>query len=334
MLAADSVNSFAFFNSQGASAMATYLVTGGAGFIGSHIAGRLVREGEDVRVLDNFSTGRRTNLRDFESGLTLMEGDVRNTEAVARAVEGADYVIHQAALASVPRSINDPVSTNDVNVTGTVNLLRAAVDAGVRAFVYASSSSAYGDSEVLPKIETMTPAPKSPYAVSKLAGEYYCRAFSDSYGLSTASLRYFNVFGPRQDPTSQYAAVIPIFTGALLRGEAPTIFGDGEQSRDFTYIDNVVSANLLACRGGLSGGHVYNVACGDRFTLNELYARLQNVVGASVEPVYGAPRAGDVRHSQAAIGEIERDLGYKVEVTFEDGLERTVRWYRDVEFSG
>lgn len=314
--------------------MAVYLVTGGAGFIGSHIAERLVREGEDVRILDNFSTGRRSNLEEFESGLTLIEGDVRDPEAVSGAVAGADYVIHQAALASVPRSIADPASTNEVNVTGTVNLLRSAVDAGVRAFVYASSSSAYGDSEALPKVETMTPAPKSPYAVSKLAGEYYCRAFSDSYGLATASLRYFNVFGPRQDPTSQYAAVIPIFAGALLSGRAPTIFGDGEQSRDFTYVDNVVSANLLACRAGLEGGHTYNVACGERFTLNELYARLQNIVGSSVEPEYSDPRVGDVKHSQAAIGEIARALGYKVEVGFDDGLERTVRWYRDVEFSG
>jgi nucleoside-diphosphate-sugar epimerase len=314
--------------------MATYLVTGGGGFIGSHIVERLVGEGETVRVLDNFSTGRRSNVEPFAGDIALIEGDIRDAEAVGRAVEGADYVIHQAALASVPRSIEDPIGCNDVNVGGTINLLHAAVAQRVKAFVYASSSSAYGDSEVLPKVETMAPAPKSPYAVAKLAGEYYCRAFSDSYGLPTVSLRYFNVFGPRQDPTSQYAAVIPIFVKALLAGEAPTVFGDGEQSRDFTYIDNVVSANLLACRAGVEGGHTYNVACGDRFTLNELYRKLQNILGSDIEPRYDAPRAGDVKHSQAAIGAIEDALGYKILIDFNEGLERTVRWYRDVEFAG
>jgi nucleoside-diphosphate-sugar epimerase len=314
--------------------MATYLVTGGAGFIGSHIVERLLSEGERVRVLDNFSTGRRVNIEPFVSRITLIEGDVCNARAVREAVEGADYVLHQAALASVPRSIEDPVGSNEVNVGGTLNLLRAAAGAGVRMFVYASSSSAYGDSEVLPKVETMTPAPKSPYAVAKLSGEYYCRAFSDTYGIPTVSLRYFNVFGPRQDPTSQYAAVIPIFVKALLSGEAPTIFGDGEQSRDFTYIDNVVAANLLACRSGLDGGRVYNVACGERFTLNQLYSRLQNIIGASVEAEYGPTRPGDVKHSQAAIGSIAEELAYKVDVGFEEGLERTVTWYRDVEFGG
>jgi nucleoside-diphosphate-sugar epimerase len=315
--------------------MATYLVTGGGGFIGSHIAQRLVSEGETVRVLDNFSTGRRSNIEPFAGDITLIEGDIRDAATVEQAVDGVDYVIHQAALASVPRSIEDPVGCNDVNVGGTINLLRTAVGQGVKALVYASSSSAYGDSEALPKVETMTPAPKSPYAVAKLAGEYYCRAFSDSYGLPTVSLRYFNVFGPRQDPTSQYAAVIPIFVKALLAGEAPTVFGDGEQSRDFTYIDNVVSANLLACRhAGLVGGHTYNVACGDRFTLNELYRKLQNILGSDIEPRYDDPRAGDVKHSQAAIGAIEAALGYKILIDFDEGLERTVRWYRDVEFAG
>ncbi len=314
--------------------MSTYLVTGGAGFIGSHIVERLIGDGETVRVLDNFSTGRRPNLEPFASKITLIEDDIRDAGAVDKAVSGVDYVIHQAVLASVPRSIEDPISSNEVNVGGTLNLLRAAAKNKVRAFVYASSSSAYGDSEVLPKVETMTPAPKSPYAVAKLAGEYYCRAFSDTYGLPTVSLRYFNVFGPRQDPSSQYAAVIPIFVKALLSGNAPTIYGDGEQSRDFTYIDNVVSANLLACRSDLDGGHTYNVACGDRFTLNELYSRLQNVLGTSIEAHFEEPRAGDVKHSQAAIGAIVKDLGYKIEVGFDEGLETTVRWYRDVEFAG
>jgi len=311
--------------------MPTYLVTGGAGFIGSHIARKLVSLGEEVRVLDNFATGRRRNLGGIEGEIRLIEGDIRDADVVREAVAGADYVIHQAALASVPRSIDDPVSSNEVNVGGTLNLLDAARRAGVKMFVYASSSSVYGDSDVLPKVEDMTPRPKSPYAVSKLGGEMYCRVFGDTFGLPTVSLRYFNVFGPRQDPNSQYAAVIPIFCRALLTGKAPTIFGDGEQSRDFTFIDNVVAANLLACRSGLSGGHVFNIACGERFTLNELYAKLQNIVGSDIQPVYATPRAGDVKHSEAAIGAIEGALGYKVLVDFDAGLEHTVRWYRDEE---
>jgi UDP-N-acetylglucosamine 4-epimerase len=253
---------------------------------------------------------------------------------VAKAVAGVDYVIHQAALASVPRSLEDPIETTEVNLNGTLNLLYAAKESTVRTFVYASSSSVYGDSETLPKVETMTPLPKSPYAAAKLGGEYYCRVFSDAFGIPTVSLRYFNVFGPRQDPTSQYAAVVPIFTKALLTGEAPTIFGDGEQSRDFTYIDNVVAANLGACESGIRGSRVYNVACGDRFTLNQLYERLQNIVGARIEPTFADPRPGDVKHSQAAIGAIEGEIAYKVLVDFDEGLERTVRWYREVELAG
>jgi nucleoside-diphosphate-sugar epimerase len=309
--------------------MATYLVTGGAGFIGSHIAEKLVHDGHEVRVLDNMSTGKRENLEPFLDRCALIEGDIRDAAIVGGAVKGADYVVHQAALASVPRSITDPSSSNQVNVQGTLNLLIAAKDHGVKRFVYASSSSIYGDSPALPKTEQMRPNPKSPYAITKLAGEMYCVAFSELYGLPTTSLRYFNVFGPRQDPASQYAAVIPIFVTALLSGKRATIFGDGEQSRDFTFVDNVVSANVLACGSNRAGAAVYNVACGDRFTLNSLYAELKNIVKSQVEPEYGPQRAGDVKHSQASIRAIEEDLGYRTIVPFQDGLRRTVRWYQE-----
>jgi UDP-N-acetylglucosamine 4-epimerase len=310
--------------------MATYLVTGGAGFIGSNIVDELLRRGETVRVLDNFATGREENLKDARDRILLIRGDVRDAGAVDRAVAGCDFVLHQAALASVPRSIADPVANNEVNAQGTLNVLVAAQKHGVRRVVYASSSSIYGDSEELPKVESMIPNPKSPYAVAKLAAEYYCRVFADLHGMTTVALRYFNVFGPRQDPNSQYSAVIPIFVKALVEGRAPTIHGDGEQSRDFTYIANVVAANLLACQANVSGGKVYNIACGGRFTLNELYAALAARVGSGVEPVYGPARAGDVKHSMAAIDRIQRELGYEVSVSFEEGVERTVRWYQDV----
>jgi nucleoside-diphosphate-sugar epimerase len=309
--------------------MAHYLVTGGAGFIGSHIAEKLVEEGHDVRVFDNFSTGKRDNVAPFAGRCAIVEGDVRDAGAVDEAVRGVDLVIHQAALASVPRSINDPVSTNEVNVEGTLNLLVAAKKHGVKRFVYASSSSVYGDSPKLPKEEGLTPNPKSPYAVSKLAGEMYCLSFSEVYGMPTTCLRYFNVFGPRQDPESQYAAVIPLFITALLEGTRPTIFGDGEQSRDFTYVDNVVSANMLAAASNLPGGTVYNVACGTRFTLNSLYGELNNLLGVSIEPVYDAARPGDVKHSQASVRAVEDALGYRTIVPFGEGLRRTVRWYRE-----
>jgi nucleoside-diphosphate-sugar epimerase len=310
--------------------MAKYLVTGGAGFIGSHISEALVKRGQEVTVFDNLSTGRRENMASFESGVNFVEGDVRDEAAVARAVAGADYVIHQAALASVPRSIDNPTASQQVNTQGTLNVLIAARDAGAKRVVYASSSSVYGDSEVLPKVETMAPSPKSPYAAAKLGGEQYCVIFSEVYGLPTTSLRYFNVFGPRQDPKSQYAAVIPIFTTALIANESPTIFGDGEQSRDFTYIDNVVAANLMACEEEDPAGKVYNIACGDRFTLNELYTRLKEITGATVDPEYAQPRSGDVKHSQADIGRIQKALNFEVLVGFEDGLARTVDWYKSV----
>jgi UDP-glucose 4-epimerase len=243
-------------------------------------------------------------------------------------VKDVDYVIHQAALASVPRSIDDPTASNQVNAQGTLNLLEAAHRHSAKRFVYASSSSVYGDSEVLPKVETMTPNPMSPYAVSKLCGEWYCGVFSGIFGLPTVSLRYFNVFGPRQDPNSQYSAVIPLFMKYLIDGRAPTIYGDGEQSRDFTYIDNVVNANLLSCASDIPGARVYNVACGERFTLNFLYEKIKNILDVDIDPSFGPPRQGDVKHSQAAIETIEADLGYRSGVGFEDGLNRTAQWYR------
>lgn len=310
--------------------MATYLVTGGAGFIGSNIVEELLRRGETVRVLDDFSTGREENIQSFIDKADIIRGDIRDTDTVTGAVKGVDYVVHQAALASVPRSIKNPLASNEVNVQGTLNLLEAAREHSVKRFVYASSSSVYGDSKELPKIETMATNPKSPYAVTKLAGECYCRVFGEIYDLPTVSLRYFNVFGPRQDPNSQYSAVIPIFVKSLVTGSAPTIFGDGEQSRDFTFIENVVAANLLACQSNLRGGRVYNVACGDRFTLNHLYDQLKGLIGANIEAEYDQPRAGDVKHSMAAIGLIEEELEYKILVGFEEGLERTVHWYQEV----
>ena len=309
--------------------MGTYLITGGAGFIGSHLAEALVARGERVKIIDDLSTGRRENIESFAERVELIEGDIRDREAVEAAIDGADYVLHQAALASVQRSIDDPTRTNQVNVQGTLNLLEAANAAGVKRFVYASSSSAYGDSEVLPKLEIMIPNPKSPYAVSKLAAEWYCGVFADIFGMTTVSLRYFNIFGPRQDPNSPYSAVIPIFVKHLIQGKSPTIYGDGEQSRDFTYIDNVVQANLLACDADISGAHVYNVACGERFTLNLLYDRIKNMLGVDNEPNYGPPRQGDVKHSQASIEAIQKGLGYETRVGFDDGLIKTVGWFRE-----
>jgi len=309
--------------------LAFYLITGGAGFIGSHIVEELVRRRERVRVLDNFSTGRRENLAPFLEHVELVEGDLRDLSTVRRVAEGVDYILHQAALPSVPRSIADPLTSNDSNVTGTLHLLIAARDAGVKRVVYASSSSVYGDNPTLPKREDMSPAPKSPYAVSKLAGEYYCRVFAQAYGLETVCLRYFNVFGPRQDPASQYAAVIPKFITALLRDEPPTIYGDGHQSRDFTYVSNVVRANLLAATAPDVSGRVFNVACGERYTVLDLVAVLTEILGTHITPVHTAPRPGDVRHSLADITAAREALGYRVEVNFHEGLRRTVAWYRE-----
>ncbi len=309
--------------------MSQYLVTGGAGFIGSHIVERLLELGHEVRVIDNFSTGRRSNIAGFSGSIELHEADIRSLDAVRRAVDGIEVVFHQAALASVPRSVDNPVTSNEVNVGGTLNVLVASRDAGVRRVIYASSSSIYGDTPVLPKSEKMPPAPASPYAVAKLAGEYYCQVFSNLYDLPCVPLRYFNVFGPRQDPSSQYAAVVPIFVTALLNGGAPIIYGDGEQSRDFTYVDNVVDANLLASETSEGIGEVMNIACGSTVTVNELYARVSGLMGSSIEAKYESSRPGDVKHSFADIGRARRLLGFDPVVSFEDGLKRTVAWFTE-----
>jgi nucleoside-diphosphate-sugar epimerase len=308
--------------------MARYLITGGAGFIGSNIAEELVRMGEEVVVLDDLSTGSASNMDAFLTDITFIEGDIRDGKKVAQALEGVDFVLHQAALASVPRSIENPVLVHDVNVNGTVTMLERSRIAGVKCFVYAASSSAYGDSETLPKTEEMLPRPLSPYAASKLVGEHYCGVYSSVYGLPTVSLRYFNVFGPRQDPASQYAAVVPIFISRLLEGGRATIYGDGEQSRDFTYVKNVVDANLLAARSGRAEGQMVNIACGSRYTVNELYNRIKDILGGGEDPVYEEPRPGDVKHSQADVSKARELFGFSCGVSFEDGLEKTVEWYK------
>jgi len=307
----------------------TYLVTGGAGFIGSHITERLVRDGHNVRVLDDFSSGKQANLDSFASDIELIKGDIRDAGLVRKATTGVDIVFHEAALGSVPRSVADPLTTHEVNITGTLNVLIAARDAGVKRVVYASSSSVYGETPVLPKVEDMIPQPLSPYALSKLAGEQYSRVFKQVYGFEMVCLRYFNIFGPRQDPDSEYAAVIPRFAIALLSGEPPTIYGNGLQSRDFTYVENVVNANLLAAEAEGVAGQAFNVACGGRYTLLDLIATLKEMIGGNIEPIHEPSRVGDVRDSQASIEAAKRALGYEVSVGFEEGLQRTVEWYRN-----
>jgi nucleoside-diphosphate-sugar epimerase len=304
------------------------LVTGGAGFIGSHLAARLLRDGHEVRVLDNFSTGSRSNLADMGDAVEIVEGDIQSYERAHNAVQGCEVVFHQAALPSVPRSIQDPLTSNSANVIGTLNMLLASRDSGVRRVVYASSSSIYGSDPTLPKQEDRAPRPISPYAVAKLAAEGYCRSFSEVYGLETVALRYFNVFGSRQDPLSAYAAVIPKFITALLAGEPPAVFGDGEQSRDFTYIDNVVDANLLASQSADVSGQAFNIACGDRISLNHLLDELREIIGSEVEASYLEPRPGDVPHSLADISRAEESLGYRPAVEFSDGLRRTVDYHQ------
>jgi nucleoside-diphosphate-sugar epimerase len=309
--------------------MPRFLVTGAAGFIGSNLVEALLARGETVRGLDNFLTGKRENLRGLEAA-EFLEGDVRDPEACARACEGVDYVLHQAALGSVPRSLANPLLSNECNVTGTLQMLLAARDAGVRRFVFAASSSAYGDTPTLPKVETMAPRPLSPYALTKLTGEQYCRLFSELYGLETVSLRYFNVFGRRQDPSGAYAAVIPRFVSALLAGCSPEIYGDGEQTRDFTYVADVVQANLKACTAPREAcGQVFNVACGERISLNGLYREIARLLGSDRHPVYAAARAGDVRHSLADIGAARRLLGYEPSHDVRRGLEEAIGWYRE-----
>ena len=305
-----------------------YLVTGGAGFIGSNIVEGLLAGGHAVRVLDNFSTGRRENLEAFTSKIEIVEGDIRSYHVVREAVEGMDVILHQAALPSVPRSVRDPITSNDVNVVGSLNMLNAAKDAGVRRVVYASSSSIYGDTPELPKHEGMTPNPLSPYAVSKLAAEQYCRVFSLVYGLETVALRYFNVFGPRQDPNSQYSAVIPRFIRMMLNGDQPTIFGDGEQTRDFTYVTNVVDANILASTAKCEFGIAVNCACHSRISLNELVSRINAVLGKNIRPVYEEPRKGDIKHSFAAIEKAKVTIGYSPKVDLLEGLDKTIQWYK------
>jgi UDP-glucose 4-epimerase len=307
--------------------MASYLITGGGGFIGSNLVQALLARGQKVRVLDNFSTGRRTNLAEFADQIELIEGDIRDRAVVERAVDGMDYVLHQAALGSVPRSVQDPVTSNEVNVSGTLNLLWAAKQARARRFVFASSSSVYGNTPQLPKEESMSPNPISPYAVSKLASERYTLSFTAVYGLPAVALRYFNVFGPKQDPTSQYAAVIPRFISALMRGDVPVVYGDGEQSRDFTYVENVVQANLLACTAPEAPGHVMNIACGERYTLNTLLSLLSEIMGKESHPIYETERPGDVKHSMADIQRAKRVLNFSPSINFKEGLKRTVAWY-------
>lgn len=305
-----------------------YLVTGGAGFIGSNVVRRLLADGRRVRVLDNFATGRRENLAGLERDLDVVEGDLRSDEDVRRAVQGARYVLHLGALGSVVRSVEDPATTHDVNATGTLRVLLAARDAGAERVVFSSSSSVYGDTPTLPKREDMTPTPLSPYALSKLAGEQYGRIFHALYGLKTYSLRYFNVFGPRQNPKSQYAAVIPLFIDAYRQDRAPTIYGDGGQTRDFTFVDDVVEANLLCCAApDEAAGGVFNVAWGRRVAVLDLAKTIGGLMGKDIPPVHRPPRPGDVRDSQADSARAEALLGWKPAVPFEEGLRRTVAWF-------
>jgi len=310
--------------------MAKYLITGVAGFIGSSLVRALLERGDQVRGIDNFATGRRENLTEVANRIDFREADLLDLDAMHKACEGIDYVLHQAAIPSVPKSVLDPIGSNRANVDGTVNILVAARDAKVKRVVYAASSSAYGDTPTLPKHEAMTPNPISPYAVAKLASELYMISFFRCYGLETVCLRYFNIFGPRQDPSSPYSGVLAKFSMQMLRGEQPTIFGDGETSRDFTFIDNAVSANLLACSAPAAecAGRVFNCATGRRVTLNETFEALKLLTGYKGSVKYSPERSGDIKHSLADISAAQKNLGYKVLVNFEDGLKRTVEWYK------
>jgi nucleoside-diphosphate-sugar epimerase len=308
--------------------MSSYLITGGAGFIGSNLVEELVKQRSRIKVIDNFSTGKRENLESFRPHLEFEEVDICNLSELKEVVAGTDYILHQAAIPSVPKSIIDPIASHNSDLTGTLHVLWAAKQAGVKRVVYAASSSAYGNSPELPKEESMPANPISPYGLMKYVGEEYCRLFTSLYGLETVSLRYFNVFGPRQDPTSQYSGVLSRFITAMLRGERPVIFGDGEQSRDFTYVSNVAQANLLACHSPKSSGKVYNIACGTRVSLNEVVRSLNRILGSDLKPIYQPPRAGDIKHSTADITRARTDLGYIPTVGFQEGLVKTVDWYK------
>lgn len=312
--------------------MDRFLITGGAGFIGSNIADRLLEKGNHVRIIDNLFSGKRENLKNAltSKDCEFIEGDIRDIRTVRNACKDVDFVLHEAAIPSVPRSIDDPLSTNDVNINGTLNILKASLENKVRRIVYAASSSAYGDTAVLPKKEDMPPSPLSPYAVSKLTGEYYCRVFTNVYGLETVSLRYFNIFGPRQDPNSTYAAVIPKFITAILKGESPLVNGDGEQSRDFTYIENVIQANINACYSKGAAGMMFNIACGARFTLNDLIRQLEGIMNKKANQKYMPPKKGDVKHSQADITNASKHLDYRVMVDFNEGLKKTVAYFASI----
>src|ERR1043166_2771659 len=312
--------------------MVRYLVTGGAGFIGSHLVEELVRRGHAVRVVDSLITGKRDNLAHI-SDVDFIEGDLADIDIARRAVAGVDYVLHQAAIPSVPRSVQDPITSNRANIDASLNLLVAARDAGVRRVVYAGSSSAYGNQPTLPKVESMPTAPLSPYALQKLVAEQYCQMFTSLYGLETVTIRYFNVFGPRQDPSSPYSGVISLFISALCEHRRPTIYGDGEQTRDFTYVANVVDGVLRACEAAHANGEVINVATGGRVSQARLFQTIRQIVGSKVDPVYAPPRAGDVKDSQADISKARRILGYEPIVNFEDGLANTIEWYRSSQMT-
>ena len=308
-----------------------YVVTGGAGFIGSNTVDELVRRGETVIVLDDLSSGKEDNLAEVRSKISIIKGSITDLEAVRKAVQSADYVIHLAARTSVPRSVKDPIDTNKINVEGTLNVLVAARDAKVKRVVFAASSSAYGETPTLPKVETMQPEPISPYGVAKYAGELYAQMFGRVYGLENVSLRYFNIFGPRQDPDSPYSGVLAKFCTAFLEKTQPLVFGDGEQSRDFTFVENAVAANLLACEAPNASGKVFNIGTGARITLNQTLALLANLTGNKLETKYEPPRDGDIRDSQADITQARNILNYEPLVTFEEGLRRTVEWYSEAQ---
>jgi nucleoside-diphosphate-sugar epimerase len=309
--------------------MDKYLVTGGAGFIGSNIVEELVQREQAVTIIDNFLTGKRENISSFLSKIELVEGDIRDYDLCRSALEGVDYVLHQAALSSVPRSVEDPLLTNEINIKGTLNILLASREAKVKGFVFASSAAVYGDDPSLPKKENNVGNPLSPYALSKLAGEKYCRIFSQIFGFPTICLRYFNIFGPRQDPSSQYAAVIPNFINRMLKEESPIIFGDGEQSRDFVFVFNVVEANILASKAQGVSGEVFNIASGEGTSVNSLTSKLNELLKKKISPSYDEPRPGDIRHSFADISKARKMLGYEPLVPFNQGLERTIRWHRE-----